>query len=639
MTSTRDTRALGTVVLAVPPFIGLERPALGVSVLKAAAKAHGFDCVVEYPSFRFAAHVGRELYDSVNDDRGLPPQAFVGEALFLDAIHGAGAWQRYADELLRDLDVDPERLEAFSRASATCAAFVAGEADRLLSQHPSLAVLGITSTFQQNLAGLALCAAIKAARPEVRTVFGGANCEGDMGVELLRSFPIVDFVMSGECDHAFPRLLEALDRGDPLDTVPSLVWRDGADSGVVRANDGEPVNDLDGTPVPDFDDYFVARDWYLALEGSRPIRTIGMLETARGCWWGARSHCTFCGLNGASMGFRSKSPARVMAEIRRLRGRYDTSYIEVVDNILDMRYFRSVIPALAGTDTRFFWEVKATLSRRQVAMLAAAGVRHIQPGIESLSDHVLELMGKGTKALQNVQLLKWCREYGIRPAWNVIFGFPGEVAQDYLDVVEVIEAITFLQPPEGVGRVRLDRFSPYHTRPSEYGIVNVRPAPAYRHLYPEGVDLHAIAYYFEFEYADGRVCNDDAAELRAVVERWRSTGAVGSLEQTNEGDDLVIVDRRAVPATYRLSGWRAELYRMCDAATDERELLVSGLDASDVADFVEWCKERRLMLSQGGRLLSLAVTTPARPIDADEPTTVGRGERRSLARRIPVAST
>ena len=47
-------------------------------------------------------------------------------------------------------------------------------------------------------------------------------------------------------------------------------------------------------------------------------------------------------------------------------------------------------------------------------------MRRIQPGIESLSDHVLKLMRKGTTALQNIQLLKWCREYGVQPEWNLL---------------------------------------------------------------------------------------------------------------------------------------------------------------------------------------------------------------------------
>jgi hypothetical protein len=109
-----------------------------------------------------------------------------------------------------------------------------------------------------------------------------------------------------------------------------------------------------------------------------------------GCWWGERSHCTFCGLNGATMAFRSKTPERVLSEIKFLCERYGVATFSVVDGILDMRYFRSVLPRLAEArlGIEFFWEVKANLDHRHVRQLRAAGVRFIQPGIESLSDHV-----------------------------------------------------------------------------------------------------------------------------------------------------------------------------------------------------------------------------------------------------------
>ena len=41
-------------------------------------------------------------------------------------------------------------------------------------------------------------------------VFGGANCEGEMGVQMIRSFPWIDYVCCGEADHSFVALVEQL---------------------------------------------------------------------------------------------------------------------------------------------------------------------------------------------------------------------------------------------------------------------------------------------------------------------------------------------------------------------------------------------------------------------------------------------
>jgi hypothetical protein len=128
--------------------------------------------------------------------------------------------------------------------------------------------------------------------------------------------------------------------------------------------------------------------------------------------------------------------------------------LEAVDNILDMHYFDEVLPALEGRGLHFFYEVKSNLTRRQVEQLARSGVYRIQPGIESMSDHVLKLMRKGTTALRNVQLLKWCREYGVAVDYNILYGFPGETADDYQQMLDLLRSIAFLGGPSATGPVR-----------------------------------------------------------------------------------------------------------------------------------------------------------------------------------------
>ena len=64
-------------------------------------------------------------------------------------------------------------------------------------------IVGFTTVFQQNVASLALAKRIKAILPEVFIVFGGTNCEGVMGAEMVRQFPFVDAVVSGEGDRVF----------------------------------------------------------------------------------------------------------------------------------------------------------------------------------------------------------------------------------------------------------------------------------------------------------------------------------------------------------------------------------------------------------------------------------------------------
>ncbi|MEX4005391.1 RiPP maturation radical SAM C-methyltransferase [Paraburkholderia sp. EG285A] len=363
-------------------------------------------------------------------------------------------------------------------------------------------LVGVSSMFQQHCAALALLRHLKEAAPDVVTLIGGANCEDQMGLATWRNFPFIDYVVSGEADELLPRLIEnALQYGatTPPALLPIGVLGRGAaanaaaPSGIGRAR----VEQLDGSPIPDYGDYF------RRLSNS-PLRAQvhpGIpIETARGCWWGAVRHCTFCGLNGGSMAFRAKSPGRAILEFATLAERHGIHRFMVVDNIIDLDYFKTVLPRLRDnrmSDWQIFYETKANLRRDQVTLARDAGVAWIQPGIESLNDNLLKQMAKGTTALINTRLLKWAREDGVFVSWNILFDIRQENDDDYRAMAELIPALAHLQPPQAMVRVRVERFSPYQKIPDFYGLT-IAPAWPYRYLYPLAEeDLAELCYNFD----------------------------------------------------------------------------------------------------------------------------------------------
>ncbi len=607
------------VLLLSMPFGALERPALGLSLLKPLLEGRGVGCEVGYLGFAFADLIGCEDYLWVSSE--LPYTAFAGDWMFGVGLYGERpeADAAYVREVLQG----QWQLDATSiRRLLHLRDYVEPFLDHCLASVDwrRYGLVGFTSTFEQNLASLALAARIKARFPRLPIAFGGANWEDEMGWELHRRFAFVDYVCSGEAEESFPRLVEGVLGGNGFrpDAVRGLVFRRGGES-VFTGRPGL-TRDLDALPFPDFDDYFAAL--HASAAGNGVLPTL-LFETSRGCWWGDKSHCTFCGLNGSSMVFRSKSQERALEEVEYLVDRWRLDRLEAVDNILDMRYFQSLLPALArrSRGVSFFYEVKANLSREQVRLLAAAGVRRIQPGIESLSDHVLALMRKGTTGLRNVQLLKWCREAGVRVDWNLLYGFPGETAEDYADCLELLRAIRFLEAPGACGPVRLDRFSPYHVDPQAFGFVNVRPMVPYRYLYPfEDASLRRIAYYFDFDY-------DASVDPRRVsepvirhVERWRRDPEPGELRARATGDGrLVLSDSRsdAVLPRLTLAGPERAAYEYCGELRTPAAVVRSlhrsfpdvEISPERVGAFLDSLVANRYMVSDGSHYLSLALTS------------------------------
>src|SRR5262249_57591180 len=128
------------------------------------------------------------------------------------------------------------------------------------------------------------------------------------------------------------------------------------------------VKDLDALPYPDFADYF---EQFARTRFARRWQPSVFVETSRGCWWGERMHCTFCGLNGATMAFRAKSAPRALAELTHLAAAHPGCDIQVVDNILDLKYFKTLLPALAKRrlPLSLFYETKPNLKNDPLRLL------------------------------------------------------------------------------------------------------------------------------------------------------------------------------------------------------------------------------------------------------------------------------
>src|SRR5262249_34381776 len=160
----------------------------------------------------------------------------------------------------------------------------------------------------------ALAKKLKAWRRDLVVAMGGANCESPMGEEIARHVPSIDYVFSGPALLSFPELVAGCLAGDPARVT-------GLNGGFTRDPSAaeEPLGtlgdelDIDAEIPLDYGPFLASfeRAFVLAGEGDeREVRPILLFETSRGCWWGERAHCTFCGLNGSTMSYRAMAPER-----------------------------------------------------------------------------------------------------------------------------------------------------------------------------------------------------------------------------------------------------------------------------------------------------------------------------------------
>jgi len=618
--ATAEQRAAWPTVLVTMPFMMVDRPSIQLGLLKAVGAAHQFPVRTLHANLDFAARIGLDHYGLLCDRRG----QMVGDWLFSMEAFGDDAPDPHG-RLLDDFAEDLAYLIGSAgvgreRILRTRGHDVPAYLDAIMQAFPwgNFRVVGFTSTFQQNGASFALARRLKQRYPDIVTVFGGANFDEEMGHEQLRRLDCIDYVVTGEGDLAFPELLAALAVGDNPSDVPGVGRRIGTT--VMSTAPRPPLGRLDDLPAPDYDEYF-ERAEELGLQPRVGHRTVRIpFESARGCWWGAKHHCTFCGLNGLSMQFRAKSPRRVASELAALARRYRSFRFEAVDNILDVGYLTDLLPELIATGTTYdiFYEIKANLTREQLKLLAQAGVTHLQPGLESLSTRVLRLMRKGVRAAQNVNVLRWGMYYGITMSWNLLWGFPGETKDDYSEQAAVIPHLVHLRPPVGAGRIWLERFSPLFTDNGS-GVRTRTPERSYRYTYPAEFDFDKVAYFFEYEAAEA-LPDSAYTGVRQAVELWKTAWQRATppvLKYWSTPGLLQIYDGRheGAEGTYTFEGDLAEIYLACvdrpTGASAVRDRLAQRLPVEAIQEAFDEFRARGLMFLDGS--LALALALPAGP--------------------------
>jgi ribosomal peptide maturation radical SAM protein 1 len=638
------------VLFVFMPIAGIERPSMGVSLLKACLKRQGIKAEVIYANIAFASVI--DLPQLAFIDRlgtmGPAPEWFFASSAFGDqAPDEEKGLASFTSALELQRILDPKFLRAaLEEIRRKAEEFVEILAPALVALEPR--IVACSSVFFQHVASLAICRRVAELDPSIITMLGGSSCEAEMGLATHQSFPWIDFVVSGEADELIGELCrKAIDQGRACsaDQLPLGVFGPcHRENGYPATSDDQrtvaraKVSAINDIPCPDFHDYFHALTTF--PERAQKITPSLQLETSRGCWWGEKHLCKFCGLNGEGISFRSKSSDRVLGELHELSERYGINRVEAVDNILDMRFFNNLLPELArqGAPYNVFYEVKANLKRNQVSLLADAGIRMIQPGIESLDSRILRLMDKGTSAVQNLLLLKWCKESDVRVVWNFLCGFPGEEDRWYEEMAQWMPLIEHLTPPTGVARLQFHRFSVYDLERARYGL-RLKPHPDYKLIYPEHVvTLQDLVYHFEdYNEKIAKLLGIAAprpglAKVVARVSEWRrkwGSGQPTCLIALESNGQLKIFDQRTARTAdvHVLDDSSARLYALIEdgptrttverAAHDEL-----GLSTRETGRLLHGFLERKLALEIDGRIVGLATRTsvPGRTI-LDAPAT------------------
>ncbi len=587
----------GDALIIVPPFGALDKPSLGSHILQSCAQRFGVEVNVLYANLILAAEIGEINYEAISYTMF---QDFIGERLFVSAAYNLpplgsdGFSDRFDNSQYickspnMPTGIELPDLKGLEEKAAKWVSTIS----EAVVQH-DFKVIGCTSTFEQTAASVALLNKIKRACPEIVTIIGGANCLGEMAEGILSLGATIDYIFSGESETSFPSFLKDIQE----ERRPSN-----------RIIYGKPCMNLDDIPTPDFTEFY--RQIKIWLPNSALVEHGGIwlpYESSRGCWWGQKHQCTFCGLNGETIKFRQKSANRVLDELKELLKSHPTKNVCMTDCIMPYEYFNTLIPRLSNEipEANIFYELRPNLSLEDVAALKKAGIARLQSGIESFSTPCLKLMNKGVSARQNIKLLRYARSVGLALGWNMLFALPGDQLEEYQHMFEILPLMHHLHPPLGLSHLSIERFSQYFVHPDKYGIRNIHPIDEYSATLPQDADIAKIAYHFVADYkSESKEHPDLMQELKKEIESWRSSWVsdvvVPALAVTDLEKDLyLLLDTRALPGTQEINF----------LTHDQASVVLTG-GSPGSRDEIDWALKKKLSVNLDSKYVPLATARP-----------------------------
>ena len=309
--------------------------------------------------------------------------------------------------------------------------------ERLLAKIEDPAVIGFSSYIWNFEYNKYIAREVKRRFPECVTIFGGHHVAP--GGSLLEECPYIDFLIHGEGEEAFRRLLLcAAGLGSP-EGIGGISYR--TPEGVVTTP-GEPLGngDVIDYPSPYLNGYF---DRILT---ENPDKTfMALIETTRGC----PNSCSYCDWSNMKSRIRRFPLERVFSEIRWISehhiyglGSADSNFgiferdEQITDYIIEM-YLKNGFPK--GYQTSYAKNSNERIFRIGCALEKYCLSRGITLSFQSMNEETLANIGRKNIPVSHYrELMAMYNAAGISTYTELILGLPGETPKSFSEGIDAL---------------------------------------------------------------------------------------------------------------------------------------------------------------------------------------------------------
>ncbi len=296
-------------------------------------------------------------------------------------------------------------------------------------------LVGISAMTANSREMYELAGGVKRLGPSMPVVVGGAH-PTSYRRETLADMNI-DYLVSGEGEIPFLRLVKCLAGEGCLEEIPGLSYRR---DGEVVHNELQPFHeDLDQLPFPAYD--LVPLDTYHKLPRVGVIyarKRYATMISSRGCPY----RCAYCHqIHGKKN--RVRSPGNVVAEIRELKETFGIDEIVFVEDMFNLHRDRTQEIARRiieeGLDIRMHFPIGLRgdiMDEDTIQLLKRAGLYRCMYAIETATPRLQKLIRKNLDLERVLKVIDQTARAGVLTHGAFMLGFPTETETEARRTVE-----------------------------------------------------------------------------------------------------------------------------------------------------------------------------------------------------------
>jgi len=342
--------------------------------------------------------------------------------------------------------------------------------------------VGFSVSAASKLFSLKFARMIKDIDKDIVIIFGGPIFFENRFVGEILKEEFVDIIIPGEGEVTLVELARFIQEKKDINKCPGICFR--YKERIIDTSPRETIENLDRLPFLDFSDLPLSN-----YDDSRHL----VFMAGRGC----TQRCVFCSSRAFWPGYRAMSGERIFREIEFHKKKLgsinpDLRHVDFLDLMFNgnMKYLIQFCDLMIESKLDIFWSanmiIRPEMSSEVIKKLKDSGCEHVIFGIESGSQHVLDLMKKHYRIEDADRIIKSMREAGIRVTANFMFGFPGETEEDFAKTLDFIRRNASYLSRVYPSRTfcAIEEFSYLAKNLEEF---NIKPNPP-NHLYWESLD-------------------------------------------------------------------------------------------------------------------------------------------------------